>query len=226
MTQPLAKQPISVMLVEDNPAYREVIRLTIEDEPNMELAYRFGTAEMALQELRSQLGPKRPHVLLLDLRLPGRSGLESIPEFLDCHPEIKIIILTQSDTEHDVLRAISLGATGYLLKSTKVDEITDGIRDVMQGGAPIESQVARFLLKSLQSYLPKEDIEKALSERELEILTLLGEGLVKKEIAGRLAIGYSTVDTHVGNIYLKLDVRNAPEAISKAYRLGLLRPDH
>jgi DNA-binding NarL/FixJ family response regulator len=163
-------------------------------------------------------------VILLDLRLPGRSGLESIPGILDCLPDVKIIILTQSDKEEDVLRAISLGASGYLLKSAKVDEITDGIRAVMRGGAPIENQVARFLLKSLKSYLPKEDIEKALSERELEILTLLGEGLVKKEIASRLAIGYTTVDTHVSHIYQKLDVRNAPEAISKAFRLGLLRP--
>ena len=121
----------------------------------------------------------------------------------------------------DVVRAISRGAAGYLLKSSTLDQITEGIRTVMGGGAPLDAGVARFILNTLQTKLPQKEIDNILTERELEILTLLGEGLVKKEIADRLQISYTTVDTHVGHIYDKLEVRNAPSAVNKAHRLGL-----
>ena len=219
------QQPINVMLVEDNPQYSEVIELALGEESDIDLVARFGTAEMALRSLSGKTGSSvSPDVILLDLRLPGRDGLEALPDFLATAPEAKVIILTQSDAESDVIRAISLGAAGYLLKLATVDEITEGIRAVMQGGAPIEAHVARFLLASLKSYLPPGDRENQLTLRELEVLRLLGEGLVKKEIAERLSISYGTVDTHVSHIYHKLSVSNAPAAISKAYQLGILQP--
>ena len=111
------------------------------------------------------------------------------------------------------------------MKSANIREILDGIRTVMSGGASLDASIAKFILQDLQSRLPKKQVDIELSHRELEILELLGEGLVKKEIAHRLDIGYSTVDTHVGHIYEKLQVRNAPSAVSKAYRMGIFPKD-
>ncbi|MDF7826812.1 response regulator transcription factor [Pontiellaceae bacterium B12227] len=218
------KQKIAVMLVEDNPEYREVINLALEDEADIDLISQFGTSEIALRSLQDMSTRRVPDMVLLDLRLPGMDGLDSLPYFKSALPDAKIMILTQSDDESDVLRAISRGASGYLLKSSKLDQITDGIRSVMAGGASLDSGVARFILDTLQNNMPKDEVENMLTPRELEILTLLGEGLVKKEIAVKLGISYTTVDTHVAHIYEKLEVRNAPSAINKAHRIGLFPP--
>ena len=219
------KRAIKVMLVEDNPEYREVIDLALEDESDVELISQFGTSEIALRSLQDMNTRNVPDLVLLDLRLPGMDGLDSLPHFRSVLPDAKIMILTQSDDEADVLRAISRGASGYLLKSSTLDQITEGIRSIMDGGASLDAGVARFILNTLKAKLPKGEIDNLLTARELEILILLGEGLVKKEIADQLNISYTTVDTHVAHIYEKLEVRNAPSAINKAHRLGLFPPE-
>jgi DNA-binding NarL/FixJ family response regulator len=215
------KSTIRVMLVEDNPRYREVIVLALKQEPAIQLASQFGTAEIALRSLRDPSNHERPDLILLDLRLPGMDGLEALPQFLSAAPDAKIMILTQSDNEADVLRAISLGATGYLLKSSTVITIVEGIRTVMNGGASLDAGVARFIINSLKTRLPKGGAETLLTGRQLEILTLLSGGFLKKEIAERLKISYATVDEHVAHIYERLGVRNAPAAVNKAHLLGL-----
>lgn len=212
---------IRVMLVEDNPRYREVVALALKLEPDIQLASQFGTAEIALRKLRDKPGGEAPDLILLDLRLPGMDGLEALPQFLAEAPEAKIVVLTQSDSEADVLRAISLGASGYLLKSSTVNTIIEGVRTVMRGGASLDAGVARFILHTLKTRLPRGGAETLLTSRQMEILTLLGEGLVKKEIADRLKISYPTVDEHVAHIYERLGVRNAPAAVNRAHRLGL-----
>jgi DNA-binding NarL/FixJ family response regulator len=216
---------VRIMLVEDNVEYREVVRLALEQSQGVELARQFGTAEIALRTLQKASPSEQPDLVLLDLRLPGISGLDALPRFRECVPNTKIIILTQSDREQDVLRAITLGASGYLLKSATLDEITESIQTVMGGGAPLDKGVARFILESLKTRLPKDEDQPQLTERELEIMQLLAEGFVKKEIASQLRIGYSTVDTHVAHIYEKLEVSNAPSAVNRAHRLGLFPPD-
>ncbi|QEF98544.1 Transcriptional regulatory protein LiaR [Stieleria maiorica] len=212
---------VRIMLVEDNPEYREAVRLALEQSQGVELSRQFGTAEIALRSIRNATPSEQPDLILLDLRLPGMSGLEALAGFRESAPHTKVIILTQSDNEEDVLRAIALGASGYLLKSATLDEIADGIRTVMSGGAPLDKGVAKFILESLQTRLPADEDQVPLSQRELEIIQLLAEGLVKKEIARQLGIGYSTVDTHVAHIYEKLNVSNAPSAVNQAHRLGL-----
>jgi two-component system nitrate/nitrite response regulator NarL len=216
--------PVTVMLVEDNPEFRKAIRLALSRDVAIELSSEFGTAEIALRSLRDGSVPGSPDVILLDLRLPGMGGLDALPHFTSTAPQAKVIVLTQSDCEADVLRAIALGAAGYLLKSSTITQIKEGIRTVIDGGASLDPGVARFLLKTLQARLPKTSTDATLSERELEILALLGEGLVKKEIAERLGITYPTVDSHVQHIYEKLQVHNAPAAINIAYRLGIFPP--
>ncbi|MBI9020771.1 MAG: response regulator transcription factor [Verrucomicrobia bacterium] len=220
------KEPIQIMLVEDHPAYREVIEMALKKEKDLTLASQFGTAEMALRTAQDHKAQK-PHIILLDLNLPGMSGLDAIPWFKKYTPDSRIIILTQSGMEADVLQAIRSGAAGYLLKSSTVAQIKEGIRSVMDGGHPIDAGIARFILTSLKKPLPKNEQLTPLSNREIEILTLLADGLARKEIADRLDIGTSTVVTHLGHIYDKLNVPNAPSAVSKAYRSGILpaKPD-
>ena len=209
------------MLVEDNPAYRRGINCAIEDNPNMQLISEFATAEIALRSVQDMKPRQMPNLILLDLNLPGMSGHEALPRFIETIPEAKIIILTQSNKESDVLKAISLGASGYLLKSSTANQIQEAIETVIEGGAPLDPSIAKFILKNFRSQPLQAASKEVLSAREIEILTLLAEGLVKKEIAERLSISHYTVVAHVSHIYEKLQVSNAPSAVNKAYRIGL-----
>ncbi|MDF7808985.1 response regulator transcription factor [Pontiellaceae bacterium B12219] len=215
------KKQISIMVVEDHPEYREAIQLSLQEEPELQLVGLFGAAEVALRSLQSMETRKEADLILLDLHLPGMSGLEAIPFFKNALPDTRIIILTQSDTEADILKAIQSGAEGYLLKSSSFEEITQGIRTVIDGGATLDPSLARFIIEILKTRSPDEDSNIQLTPREMEILNLLGEGLLKKEIAEKLGIRVSTVAEFVKRIYVKLNVQNAPSAIHKAHRLGL-----
>jgi two-component system nitrate/nitrite response regulator NarL len=216
---------IRVMIVEDHPEYREGIALALETEVDIELISKFGTAERALRNLQDRREPRRPDVILLDLNLPGITGLEALPYFRTCQPEAKVIILTQSDQEADVLTAISAGAAGYLLKSAPLDHITESIRTVMSGGAALDAKMARLILKNLEKSPPRQEAERKLSAREFDVLTLLGKGFLKKEISDQLGVSVTTVATHVRHIYEKLNVQNAAAAINKAYQTGILSAD-
>ena len=213
------------MLVEDNPAYRKSIGYALNGRDGINLPHQFGTAEIAIQSLLEMEPAKIPDVVLLDLNLPGMSGLEALPWFKKYIPDANVIVLTQSDAEADVLHAIQEGAMGYLLKSSTVKQIKEGIRSVMDGGSTLDGKVAKFIVTTFNERVPKHVQESTLSQRELEILTLLSEGLVKKEIGDRLNIGYSSVATYTRRIYEKLHVVNAPSAVSKAFRAGILTTD-
>ncbi|MEI6890802.1 MAG: response regulator transcription factor [Pontiella sp.] len=215
--------PINILLIEDSPEYREVVSLAIENESGMELVNKFGAAEVALRSLQDPSSRSIPDLVLLDLNLPGMHGLDAIPWIIKYAPNAKIIILTQSNKEADVLRAISLGAAGYLLKASTLQQIKEGIRSVIAGHSLLDKGVAHYLLNTLKNKPAQLTLEKPLSEREMEILHLLAEGLLKKEIANQLNIGFGTVATHVRHIYEKLQVVNAPAAIHKAHRIGIFQ---
>lgn len=212
---------ISVMLVEDNPEYREGLAIALEAVPDITLSSQYGTAEIALRDLEHAPPSHMPDLILLDLNLPGLSGIEALPWFKKYAPKTPVIVLTQSDREADVLAAISAGAAGYLLKSSTRDQLIDSIRLVMNGGAPLDPKVAGHILQTLRRKPQQPRQEGVLSDRELDVLHLLSEGLVKKEIAKKLKISAHTVDNHIRHIYAKLQVPNAPAAIAKAYRSGL-----
>lgn len=214
---------IRIMMVEDHPGYRKTINLALEADSDIELVSEFGTAERALRSSYGQSASEKPDIILLDISLPGINGVDALPDFRSSFPEAKVIILTQSEQEGDILRAIELGASGYLLKSASLSHIREGIRTVMDGGASLDPKVASLILKNLQAQLPHHETKPVLSEREMEVLALLAKGLVKKEIADQLNISFSTVATHVMHIYEKLNEHNAPAAIHKAHILGLFR---
>tara|TARA_B110000908_G_scaffold97272_1_gene114869 strand:- start:39 stop:704 length:666 start_codon:yes stop_codon:yes gene_type:complete len=220
------KNRINVMLVEDHPEYRETLEFVLGKEKDIELISQFGNAELALRSLKDGSPGDQPDIILLDLNLPGMSGLDAMPWFKEYIPEAKIIILSQSDMHADVLRAVQQGASGYLLKSCTMIEITQGIRTVNDGGATLEPSLAHFILGTLQPQLPKAANETALTQRELEILTLIGDGLTQKQISSQLKISTYTVTDHLKHIYEKLNVANAPQAISKAYKTGIFPPEN
>lgn len=217
-------QKIKVMLVEDHPEYRDVIKLALDEEADVELIKQVGSSERALSVLQRAEPEEVPDLILLDLNLPGISGIDAIPDIRSFAPMTKIIVLTQSAKEADVMRAIHHGASGYLLKSSTASQVVDAVRTVANGGVLLGSNVAKFVLDSLRSKLPDE-LNAALSPREMEILRLLGEGLVKKQVAQQLEISVNTVATYIRRIYEKLDVQNAPAAITKAFQLGLFSND-
>lgn len=213
------------MLVEDNEEYRDVIQFAIRREEDLEMFSQFGTAEMAISSIGKIRSKLFPQVILLDLRLPGLSGLEAIPFLKDRLPDVKIIVLSQSCAESDVVRAIALGASGYLLKSSTVQQVTEAIRNVMAGGASLDPSVAQYIIKSLREKPMRLSTKKLVSDREYQVLELLAEGLQKRQIAEKLDICYPTVDAHVRHIYEKLDVKNAPSAVRTAYRMGIFSSD-
>ncbi|MGJ8642001.1 MAG: response regulator [Luteolibacter sp.] len=215
------KKDIHLLMVEDHADYREGIRLALETQSDFVLTQIFGTAEHALRSFEQD---QSAEIILLDLNLPGMSGLEAIPWFRKYSPDVKIIILSQSNQESDVLQAIQLGATGYLLKEATLDQIVEGIRNVSIGYSTLDPSVAKFILKTLQTtnHSPDSNSEQLLSKREVEVLQMISEGLIKKEIAEKLDVEVTTVATYVTRIFNKLDVVNAPAAVAKAYRKGLI----
>jgi DNA-binding NarL/FixJ family response regulator len=218
------KNPVNVILIEDNPEYRYAIELSLKNDPAITLSKQFGTAELALRELEpSYSSHQAPDLILLDLNLPGMSGHATIPWIKKYTPQAKIIILTQSDKDADVIKALKLGASGYLLKSALIENIQAAILNVMQGGGALDPKVIPTVLEKMGSHTDSDAADISLTPREHEILSLLAEGLQKKEIANNLQIGLETVSTHIKNTYLKLEVANAPAAISKAYQTGILK---
>ena len=217
---PAMGKSVKILLIEDSPEYRDVIGLAFDRDENFELIHTTGTAERALNLLeQSQV---IPDLILLDLNLPGMNGVEAVASLRAMVPGVKILVLTQSDREDDVLQAIMAGASGYLLKSSGIQQIKEGINMVIEGGAPLDARVAQHILSSLRGKKVAYADELGISSREYDVLHLMAEGLVKKEIAARLSISPFTVHNHVRHIYEKLHVQNAPAAVSQAYLMGLL----
>lgn len=205
-------QPINVWLVEDNETYRGAIARTLDHSPGLRCTGAFGSCEAALGRLRDD---HPPEVILLDIGLPGLSGLDGIQQFKALSPATHVIILTVFEDTDKIFRAICAGASGYLLKTSPAEQIARAIREVLGGGAPMTPQIAKSVL-SLFARLAGPPPEQGLSLREKETLEFLVQGLTTKEIADRIGLSIHTVDTHLRNIYRKLHVHSRAGAVAKA----------
>lgn len=217
--------PIRVALVEDDPAMREVLEHVISAEPSLELAHGASTAG----ELLNWFGQHAADVLLVDLGLPDQSGLEVIQRCRELQPTCAVMVLTIFGDETNMLSAFEAGASGYLLKDGTEAELATHIRSLHAGGSPMSPTIARQLLVrwqarpgNVQAAVEASGVD-ALSPRESEVLALIARGFTYSEVAQRMGILLSTVQTHVRNIYGKLDVHNKAEALFEARQLGLLR---
>jgi DNA-binding NarL/FixJ family response regulator len=208
-----------VWLVEDNADTRRVLARVLNRAATMACPCAFASCEAALDALRSN---PLPQVILLDVGLPGMSGIEGIAHFKALAPDCHIIVLTVFDDQEKVFDAICAGASGYLLKHADEDAIADAVQEVLQGGAPINPRVARLVLKMFASRAAPPAQDYGLSSREREVLELMVQGLVKKEIADRLNLSYHTVDNHLRSIYTKLQVHTRGGAVAKAVSERLL----
>lgn len=208
------KTEIDVWLIEDNESYRRNAAEAIADADGIVCSQTWSRCEDALAKLDEA---SAPDVILLDVGLPGMSGLEGISKFLEKSPDIKVVVITVFEDESKIFSAICAGAAGYLLKTASLAEIIGAIRQVKEGGAPINPQIASRILGFFkQSSATQKDYR--LTPRESEILQLLVDGLIKKEIADRLGVSFHTVDMHLRNIYRKLQVNTATAAVAKAIR--------
>jgi DNA-binding NarL/FixJ family response regulator len=165
---------------------------------------------------------EKPQVLLLDVGLPGRSGLEVLGDIHNHAPDCRVVILTVFEDEAKISQAISAGACGYLLKTSTPDEIADAIIETFHGGSPMSPHVASSVVKLLARLTKPVTSAIALSPRELELLRCMVEGLTAKEIAARLAISIHTADTHTRNLYSKLSVHSRAAAVARAMREKLV----
>jgi DNA-binding NarL/FixJ family response regulator len=208
-----------VIIIEDNELLRDSLKEAINKSGNIYCNNSFSSGETALDFIERE--DLVPDIILLDIGLPGMNGIEVIPELRKLSPTSKIIIITIHDDDENVFNAICAGASGYLLKDLSADKIVASISEVMNGGAPMNSHIAKKVLNMFRDQNIKSD-GYGLSEREKEILSLLVEGLSKKLIAEKIFLSHHTVDSHLRNIYAKLEVHSRSSAISKAIREKLL----
>ena len=207
--------PIRVSIVEDLAEVREGLVDLVQSDEELSMVSSFKDAESAAQKLPEL----KADIVLMDINLPGMSGIDCIKFIKDKCPGTQFLMFTVYENDDKVLEALQAGATGYLLKRTKPEQILEGIKELNQGGSPMSSNIARKLL-NIFLHEKKATKKEALSDRENEVLQLLADGLLYKEIANRLYIGHGTVRQHLHNIYEKLHVNNRTEAVNKYFNRG------
>ncbi len=201
----------SVVVVEDNRGLREQIVQILEAAPDLKCIGAFPSAEEALPEILA----KNPDVVLMDIRLPGMSGIQCVAEIKKVLPTMQIIMVTVYEDSERIFRALKAGANGYLVKSSPPKKLLAAIRDVSTGGAPLSSHIANKVVRHFHLIGNSPLEAENLSPREHEVLELLASGFIYKEIGDKLSIGTETVRTHVKNICQKMHVRSRLEAVAK-----------
>ena len=206
--------PISVSIVEDNDKLRGTLAKVIGRAEGFRFATDYGSAEDALADL-----PKvKPDVVLMDINLPGMNGVECVRKLKAVLPQTQVMMLTVYEDTENIFKALAAGANGYMLKRTPTKELIEAIREVQRGGSPMTTHIARLVVQSFQKPAAPAssggDLAE-LSEREQQVLDLLAQGLIYKEIAEKLNIAYETVHTYIRRIYEKLQVRTRTEAVAK-----------
>lgn len=207
----MMREKKTVVLVEDDMRLQRQIVEILAQPADIVCLYAVSSAEEALKIIPSN----PPDVILMDINLPGKSGVDCLPELKQKLPQVEIVMLTAYEEEDNIFRALKAGASGYLIKSSTPEEIYDAIRDVQSGGAPFSSHIARKVVQFFRSEKKIEDENAKLSAREREVLDMLASGFIYKEVADKMDITVETVRTYVKRICVKLQVRSKVEAILK-----------
>lgn len=201
---------ITVSVVEDDVKVRGSLAWVIDSTEGFKCVSQHPDAENALKEIPII----KPEVVLMDINLPNMNGVECVRKLKELLPEVHVVMLTVYENTNIIFSALSSGASGYLLKQSTPEQITDAIRDVHAGGSPMTSHIARKVVASFQKInTPTKDYEK-LSLREQQVIDWLAKGRTYQEIATALNISYATVNTHIRHIYEKLHVRSRTEAVT------------
>jgi DNA-binding NarL/FixJ family response regulator len=203
-----------VVIVEDDRAVRENLAALINMDDRLRLLGAFGSAEIALRDVPAL----QPALAVMDINLPRMNGIECVARLKLKLPSLHVLMLTVYEDDDRVFRALKAGASGYLVKRDAAEKLLNALQEIQQGGAPMSAHIARQVVQFFhRSEVPAAESEH-LSPRETEILDLLVQGLILKEVADQLGIGLETVRTHVNHVYHKLHVRSRTEAIVKYLR--------
>jgi DNA-binding NarL/FixJ family response regulator len=209
---------IAVSIVEDNEQLRSTLARMIARAEGFQCAGQHGSAEAALEAIPRE----NPNVVLMDINLPGMNGVECVRKLKQLLPQTQVVMLTAYEDTENIFNSLAAGASGYLLKRSKSAEILEALRDVQNGGSPMTTHIARKVVQSFQASATaattSTQATEDLSPREHEVLDLLSQGFMYKEIADKLSISFETVRTYIRRIYEKLHVRTRTEAVAKALR--------
>jgi DNA-binding NarL/FixJ family response regulator len=212
------EKSIDVAIIEDDGDMRSTLQEIVDLTPDLTCTGSFGTCEEAL----ACLADDRPDVILMDINLPGMSGIEGVRRIKALYPGVEILMQTVYSDDDNIFRSICAGASGYLLKRTPREALVNAIREVHAGGAPMNAGIARRVLHLFQRTAGPSPGESTLTRREVEILHALVEGGSYKMIADRHFISIETVRNHIKHIYEKLHVHSKSEAVAKALRERLV----
>lgn len=206
---------IKVGIVEDNEKIRNLIQRYLDMQDDISCKAAMDSVEEMLDYLENH---EHPDVMLMDIQLPGMSGIEGIGIIKKKYPDIEIIMLTIYHDSHKIFDSLCAGASGYLLKHTSLPEIKNSIQNLVEGGAPMSPQIARKVIQHFNEPELKKKPESNLTDREQDIVNGLVDGLSYKLIADRFDISIDTVRAHIRNIYKKLHVNSKAEVIAKSLR--------
>jgi DNA-binding NarL/FixJ family response regulator len=218
----VTERPVRVLLVDDDDLMRAGLRSVLSSDDGIEVVGEAGDGRAALDEIRKL----RPNLVLMDIRMPDLDGISATREVLAAEPELKIVVLTTFEEDDYIFEALSAGASGFLLKRTKPEELIAAIHTVADGDSLLSPSVTRRVIDRMAGQpaaaLSGAQLE-ALTPREREVLELVGRGLSNQEIAEAFFIEESTVKTHVKRILMKLGLRDRVQAVILAYETGVIR---
>ena len=209
---------VRVWIVEDHATFRRSLERLCTSDRSLAPARAFSNGETMLTALAHTEADDSPDVMLLDVGLPGRSGLELIGDVHRLMPNCRIVILTVFEDETKISQAIRSGACGYLLKTAGAGVVAEAILEAANGGSPMSPSVASRVVSLLAKLMKPASQKVALSPREQELLSLMVEGLTAKEIADRMGVSIHTTGTHTKNLFTKLDVHSRAAAVARALR--------
>lgn len=209
----MPEQPITIAIVEDNQGLRHSLETIVRRTEGFECVGSYVDGEQAMVALPTL----RPRVVLMDINLPGMNGMECVAQLSRILPETQMIMITVYDDTEAIFESLAAGAGGYLLKPVRSAQLVSAIKEIVAGGAPMSSNIARRVVQTFRKPVltPTPDGMTQLSVRENEVLELLVKGLLQKEIAEHLGISYWTVQTHIARIYEKLHVHSRAQAVAK-----------